>query len=151
MISKQIRIAIFAGAALLNAGLSAQTPPDYRFKAETLATGMAQPMELELAPDGRIFFNEINGKLRIWKSGTGIVEAGKLPVFTAQENGFLGFALDPKFSENSFIYLYYSPTNHTGQRLSRFVMRGDLLDNASEKVVLEFPEQRKDCCHHAGS
>ena len=144
-------VAVLAGATLCSAGLFAQTPPDYRFKAETLATGMAQPMELELAPDGRIFFNEINGKLRIFKAGAGIVEAGKIPVFTAQENGFLGFALDPKFSENSFIYLYYSPTNHTGQRLSRFVMRGDDLDNTSEKVVLQFEEQRKDCCHHAGS
>lgn len=129
----------------------AQTPPDYRFKPETLATGLTQPMEMELAPDGRIFFNEINGKLRIWKPGAGLVEAGKIPVFTAQENGFLGFALDPKFAENQFIYLFYSPTNLTGQRLSRFVMRGDSLDVASEKVVLQFPEQRKDCCHHAGS
>src|SRR5215213_853300 len=101
--------------------LPGQTPPDYRFKAETLATGMAQPMELELAPDGRIFFNEINGKLRIWKTGEGIVEAGKIPVFTAQENGFLGFALDPRFSENGHIFLFYSPTNYTGERLSRFV------------------------------
>lgn len=130
---------------------ASEAPPDYRFKAETLAAGMAQPMELELAPDGRIFFNELNGKLRVWKPGTGIVEAGKIPVFTAQENGFLGFALDPKFARNGFIFLFYSPTNHTGQRLSRFVMRGDTLDVASEKVVLQFPEQRKDCCHHAGS
>ncbi len=130
---------------------ASEAPPDYRFKAETLATGMSQPMELELAPDGRIFFNEISGKLRIWKPGAGIVEAGKIPVFTAQENGFLGFALDPKFAANGHIFLYYSPTNHTGQRLSRFVMRGDTLDTASEKVVLQFPEQRKDCCHHAGS
>ncbi len=130
---------------------SAETPADYRFKVETLATDMAQPMELELAPDGRIFFNEMNGKLRIWKPGAGIVEAGSLPVFTAQENGFLGFALDPQFASNGHIFLFYSPTNHTGQRLSRFVMRGDSLDIASERMVLQFPEQRKDCCHHAGS
>ena len=50
-------------------------------------------MELEIAPDGRIFFNEFNGRLRIWKAGTtpgasGIVEAGKLDVFLEQENGF---------------------------------------------------------------
>ncbi len=130
---------------------AADAPPDYRFKAETLAAVMSQPMELELAPDGRIFFNEYNGKLRLWKPGAGIVEAGKLPVFNAQENGFLGFALDPKFAANGHIFLYYSPTNHPGQRLSRFVMRGDTLDLASEKTVLQFPEQRKDCCHHAGS
>jgi cytochrome c len=130
----------------------AAPPPDFRFKAETLAPGLIQPMELELAPDGRIFFNEINGKLRIFhpKSGA-ITEAGAIPVFTAQENGFLGFALDPDFAHTGWIYLYYSPTNSVGQRLSRFVMRGDILDRASEKVVLEFGEQRRECCHHAGS
>ena len=30
-------------------------------------------------------------------------------------------------------------------------MEGDQLVRTSETVVLEFPEQRKDCCHHAGS
>jgi glucose/arabinose dehydrogenase len=39
------------------------SPPDYRFKIEVLAEGLPQPLELELAPDGRIFINEINGKL----------------------------------------------------------------------------------------
>jgi cytochrome c len=130
---------------------AAEPPPDYRFKAETLATGMAQPMELELAPDGRIFFNEIAGPLRIWKPGIGIVEAGQIPVFKEQENGFLGFALDPDFARTQHLFAFYSPTNFTGARLSRFSMSGDTLDLASEKVLFEFPEQRLECCHHAGS
>jgi cytochrome c len=129
----------------------AEPPPQYRFKVETLATDMTQPLELEVAPDGRIFFNELNGKLKIRKPDGSVVLAGTLPVFTAQENGFLGFALDPKFRRNNHIFLFYSPTNLVGQRLSRFVMKGDTLDLPSEKVVLEFGTQRKDCCHHAGS
>lgn len=135
----------------MTAPAAATPPPDIRFKAETLATALSQPMELEQAPDGRIFLNEITGRLRILKTDGTLVEAGKIPVFTAQENGFLGFALDPDFKNNNRIYLYYSPTNHVGQRLSHFVMQGDVLDPASERVVLEFGEQRKDCCHHAGS
>ena len=146
-----IRAAGLLAAVSCLACVQAAVPPDYRFKVETIASGMAQPMELELAPDGRIFFNEISGKLRVWKPGAGILEVGKIPVFTAQENGFLGFALDPQFARNQHIFLYYSPTNHPGQRLSRFVIKGDIIDITSEKVILEFPEQRKDCCHHAGS
>ena len=35
---------------------AAAPPPDFRFKVDVLAAGnMPQPMELELAPDGRIF------------------------------------------------------------------------------------------------
>ncbi|RYD31006.1 MAG: glycosyl hydrolase, partial [Verrucomicrobiaceae bacterium] len=127
-------------------------PPAMRYQVEVLAQGMPQPMELELAPDGRVFFIEIAGKIRIWKPETGtLVDAGEVKVFTALENGLLGFALDPRFSENHWIYLLYSPENFEGQHLSRFVMDGDQLDLTSEKVILTYPEQRRECCHHAGS
>ena len=125
---------------------------DYRYKFEVLETGMPQPMELELAPDGRIFFNEIGGSLKVWKPEIkATVLCGKLEVFNEQENGFLGFALDPNFAKNQWIYCLYSPPGFSGQRLSRFTMQGDTLDLASEKVILESEEQRKTCCHHAGS
>lgn len=130
----------------------AAAPPDYRFKIEVLAENFPQPMELEVAPDGRIFFNELGGRLNIWKPDTRqVVEAGRLTVFPDQENGFLGFALDPGFATNQWIYLFYSPKDYAGARLSRFIMRGDQLDPASEKKLLEFGEQRRECCHHAGS
>ncbi len=125
---------------------------DYRFKVEKLVEGIPQPMELEIAPDGRIFINEYNGALKIYHPDTKqLVEAGKLKVFTGQENGVLGFALDPKFAENGWIYCLYSPPDFFGQSLSRFTMKGDALDLASEKVLLKYEEQRKECCHHAGS
>lgn len=125
---------------------------DFRFQPKVLATGFVQPMELEVAADGRIFVNELNGALKIIKPATGeTLLAGELKVFNQQENGFLGFALDPQFAQNNRIYLFYSPPDYTGSRLSRFVMKGDQLDRASEKVILEFPEQRLECCHHAGS
>ena len=104
-----------------------------------------------MAPDGRIFFNELAGKLKIWKPSGEVVEAGTIPVFEGQENGLLGFALDPKFEQNQWIYLLYSPTNFVGQRLSRFQMDGDRLDFATETEVFKFGEQRRECCHHAGS
>lgn len=125
---------------------------DFRFRVEKLAEAMPQPMELELAPDGRIFFNEYNGKLKLLDPKTKqIVQVGELKVFTGQENGFLGFALDPKFAENGWIYCLYSPVGYDGQALSRFTIKADVLDLASEKVLLKYEEQRKECCHHAGS
>ena len=150
------RFAPWALLSLLAAGApaarAADVLPDYRYQVDVLAVGLAQPLQLKMAPDGRLFFNELLGKLRIWKPATqAIVEAGTVPVFGEQENGLLGFAFDPGFAQNNWLYLYYSPTNYVGQRLSRFVMRGDTLDLSSEKVMLEFAEQRRECCHHAGS
>jgi cytochrome c len=148
-----VGVALFGfGTASGGRLLAAEPVEDYRFKIDVLATGMAQPLQVKLAPDGRIFFNELKGPLKIWKPSTQtVVEAAVVPTFAEQENGFLGFALDPKFAKNQWIYLYYSPTNYVGQRLSRFVMQGDALDFASEKIMLEFGEQRRECCHHAGS
>ena len=130
---------------------SSEVPADYRYQIEVLATALVQPLLLQLAPDGRIFFNELGGQLRIRKPSGDLIEAGTVPVFAEQENGFLGFALDPDFQRNQWIYLLYSPTNFVGQRLSRFRMGGDHLDLVSEKEILRFPEQRRECCHHAGS
>ena len=128
------------------------TPPAYRFQIEVLETGMPRPMELEVAPDGRIFFNDHYGSLKIYSPKTReTVEAGKLDVFLEQENGFLGFALDPNFENNQWIYLFYSPADFVGQRLSRFTLKGDHLMEETETVILEFPVQRRRCCHHAGS
>jgi cytochrome c len=125
---------------------------DYRYHVEVLAQSILKPMELEIAPDGRIFVNDIEGTLHILRPESGeSVIAGHLEVFTEQENGFLGFALDPDFPGNQWIYLFYSPPEYAGQRLSRFQMKDDVLDMASEKVMLEFPVQRLQCCHHAGT
>lgn len=136
-------------AASLSAG---DAPPDYRFQVETLLEGMPQPMELEIAPDGRIFFNEYAGVLRIYDPRTKqTVEAGRIEVWNGQENGFLGFALDPDFATNGWIYCLHSPKDYHGQHLTRFTVIGDKLDLASAKLVLKYEEQRKDCCHHAGS
>ncbi len=72
----------------------------------------------------------------------------------AQENGLLGIALDPNFATNGWVYLYYSPPTSTipspRQHLSRFTMVGDTIDRASEKVILEVPHQRNECCHSGG-
>lgn len=142
-------------ATLLASTLPALAAPpveDFRFKVEKLFGNIPQPMELEIAPDGRIFFNEYSGKLKIYHPDTKqIVEAGALKVFTGQENGFLAFALDPKFAENQWIYCLYSPPGYDGQHLSRFTMKGDTLDLSSEKLLLKYEEQRKECCHHGSS
>ncbi|MDB6152900.1 MAG: gdhB 1 [Chthoniobacteraceae bacterium] len=144
-------VAFFLAAAAASAAPQ-PPPPDYRFKVETFVEGIPQPMQVKIAPDGRVFFNEYGGKLKICHPDTKqLVEAGQLEVWAQQENGFLGFALDPEFAANGFIYCLYSPPNFPGQHLSRFTMKGDVLDPASEKLILKFEEQRKECCHHAGS
>jgi cytochrome c len=145
-------VALAAGLASALPGATAPAmPDDARYKIDVLAEDLPQPMELQLAPDGRIFFIEIGGKVKILHpDAKQPVEAASIPVFTGQENGLLGMALDPAFASNQFIYLLHSPPGFKGQHLSRYLMKGDKLDIASEKILLAFEEQRDQCCHHAG-
>ncbi|MFO1063258.1 MAG: PQQ-dependent sugar dehydrogenase [Pirellulales bacterium] len=123
-----------------------------RFEKTVICGELTQPMELETAPDGRIFLIELIGHLKVIDPVTGKQEiVGKLEVTTAQENGLIGLALDPKFVENGWIYLQYSPPNYSGQQVSRFEFRDNRLVLESEKVLFKYEEQRRECCHHAGS
>lgn len=130
-----------------------ETPFDpTRLEVTTLATQLKQPMELAVAPDGRIFYIEIKGQLKVYdpvSRQTSLV--GEVEVTTAQENGLIGLALDPNFAENNWLYLQYSPPEFSGQHVSRFTVVDGKLDMASEKLLLKYEEQRLQCCHHAGS
>ncbi len=135
----------------LSAATANGLPDDSRYQVETLAEDLPQPMQLQVAPDGRIFFIEIAGKVKVFHPDTHqTVEAASIPVFTGQENGMLGMALDPEFAKTQWIYLLHSPNDFKGQHLSRYTMKGDKLDTSSEKILLTYDEQREQCCHHAG-
>ncbi|MFT5128184.1 MAG: cytochrome c [Rhodothermales bacterium] len=123
-----------------------------RLTPTKIASELLRPMEMEIAPDGRIFVIELAGKLLIVHPySQAIATAAEFEVANQQENGLIGIALDPNFSDNHWIYLQYSPVDFEGQHISRFTMKGDLLDRESERLILTFPEQREQCCHHAGS
>lgn len=123
-----------------------------RFERTVVATGLVQPMELDIAPDGRIFLIELAGTIKLIDPQTGqSAEVGKLTVTTEQENGLIGLALDPNYAENHWVYLQYSPPDFSGQRISRFTIVDDRLDMESERCLFSYEEQRRECCHHAGS
>lgn len=147
------RSGLFLLLAILGASAgTAETVDIKRFERTIVHTGLVQPMELEIAPDGRIFVIELAGVLKLIDPKSGSVsEVGRLEVTTAQENGLIGLALDPKFAENGWIYLQYSPPDFSGQYVSRFEFRDDRLDQDSEKRLFSYEEQRQECCHHAGS
>jgi cytochrome c len=127
-------------------------PPDDRFEKRVLARGFARPMELEVAPDGLVFLIEVEGRVSVYDPVSAEVRTVlELAVFAEQENGLLGLALDPEFERTRHIFLLYSPPDFVGQRLARFDWTGEQLDPTSEVVCFEFAEQRRECCHHAGS
>src|SRR5678810_837971 len=61
------------------------------------------PMELAVAADGRVFYAERAGVIKMWKPDTKTtVVIANIKVFSGLEDGMLGITLDPKFSENNW-------------------------------------------------
>jgi hypothetical protein len=63
---------------------SAQEPPaEGDFEKVTLDDNTANPMELDVAPDGRVFYIERSGQLRVITTDGSVVTAGAVPEVTA--------------------------------------------------------------------
>ena len=77
-----------------------------------LLTGLNFPGSLKFASDGRIFYTEKDtGSIRIIQQNGTLLPtpfATISPIFTDLEAGLLGIALDPAFSSNNYVYVYYT-------------------------------------------
>ncbi|MDX3527183.1 PQQ-dependent sugar dehydrogenase [Streptomyces sp. ID05-39B] len=143
------------------------------FQQVTLAKGEAEvgePMSLAVLPDRSVLHTSRDGELRLTDAAGNTRLAGRLAVYSHDEEGLQGIGVDPQFSSNRFIYLYYAPpldtpagdAPETGtaadfapfdgvNRLSRFVLKTDnTLDAASETKILDVPASRGLCCHVGG-
>jgi cytochrome c len=134
-------------------------PEENRFAKVVLADKLNEPVELAVLPDERVLFIERRGAVNLYTPATRrYTRIATIPVSTKYandkeaEDGLLGLAADPSFASNGWIYMYYSPAGPDPKNvLARYVMKGDSLDLASGKIILEVPVQRAECCHTGGS
>jgi glucose/arabinose dehydrogenase len=115
----------------------AQEYPDLGVKVETVAENLDIPWSIAWAPDGTIFFTERNGNLRVIQDGT-VLEKPILSLKVGGvEGGLLGIALDPNYSDNHYIYLYYTYNNflETKNKVVRYTESNLIL--SEDRVVIE--------------
>ncbi|MEN3614394.1 ThuA domain-containing protein [Plantactinospora sp. ZYX-F-223] len=143
------------------------------FQQVTLAKGVAEvgePMSLTVLPDRGVLHTARDGTIRHTDAVGNTKVAGRLAVYTSDEEGLQGIKADPNFATNRWVYLFYAPPLNTPgggapatgtpadfapfngvNRLSRFTVRADnTLDMASETLVLDVPTSRGMCCHVGG-
>ncbi|MDP9861488.1 MULTISPECIES: carbohydrate-binding protein [Streptosporangium] len=144
-------------------------PADYQ--QVTLAKGVAEmgePMSLAVLPDRSVVHTSRDGALRRTDAGGNTSVVATLPVYNHDEEGLQGVGVDPAFSSNRHIYLYYAPPLSTPggdapatgsdwsawqgvNRLSRFTLTTDWkLQAGSEVRILDVPADRGICCHVGG-
>lgn len=115
---------------------SAQEFPEFGIKVVTVAENLKIPWEIDFAPDGRIFFTERIGNLRIIENNLVSDPIISLNV-SGSEGGLLGLSLDPNFEENHYLYLYYSYSDFFDiyNRVVRYVESDNTLSD--EMILLD--------------
>jgi glucose/arabinose dehydrogenase len=159
--SNFLRISVVLATVALGAALAFLVMVGRPAVAATLPSGFEDqllastdsPTALAFTPDGRMLVATQPGQLRVYKNGT-LLQTPALNISSKicsnSERGMLGVAVDPNFATNRYVYLYYTFKKHgvcpTGQptnannpvnRVSRFVMSGDIVDPATEKVLID--------------
>ncbi len=107
--------------------------------------GLAAPTAVEPVPDGRLLVLQKGGQIRIVQHDGSVVTAATLPVCTNSEMGLLSIALDADFAANGHVYVFRTRPGAGGscaqsaraEVLSRFTMSGNLIDPASEVVLID--------------
>ncbi|MBB5803504.1 PKD repeat protein/glucose/arabinose dehydrogenase [Saccharothrix ecbatanensis] len=125
---------------------------DAGFEKVTLDDTTEAPTSLDIAPDGRVFYSEILGDIKMYDPETGSISTAiELSVYSGGEDGVSSLVLAPDFADTGHMYVYYSPAdNREFNRVSRFTVRGDTVDRSSEVVVMEIPASRKEEPGHTG-
>ena len=125
--------------------VGAQSPPSGTISAN-FATALA------FAPDGRLFWTERSGTVKVWQSGAAKTFASVSTVTTEpgggySERGLLGLAISPTFASDRFVYAFYSDTDYSHQHVIRWRDCGGTGTGAS--VIITLPSG-SDCCHKGG-
>jgi glucose/arabinose dehydrogenase len=86
---------------------------DRESAVRVMAEGLEYPTNIIVLPDERIVLTEQTGKTLIFNSNGTLLNTIQLPDNYFEEGaGLLGLAADPQFTNNHFLYLYYTYTNN---------------------------------------
>ena len=100
-------------------------------QSDVLAENLSIPWAMDFLPNNTMIFTQRGGAVSLLDNGV-VKNVGNISVTAVGESGLLGVAVDPEFSQNKYIYLYY--TSSRGNRISRFVLT-DKLQN--ETILLD--------------
>ncbi|MBK1786272.1 ThuA domain-containing protein [Prauserella cavernicola] len=150
-----------------------EVPNDEDFDQITLAQGESvtgEPIAMAVLPDRRVLHTSRDGRVFVTTPEATTTVAATIPVYSHDEDGLQGIAVDPDFENNNWVYVYYAPPLDTPpgdapengtpedfepylgyNQLSRYQLSDDgVLDLESEQEILQVPAERGICCHAGG-
>lgn len=139
-------------APLTYPGCNALQPSDFEIEKLTdLKSGMTwEPVKMALTTGAGgavdVYFVELRdsknaaaiGSIKVYRGSTKqTIKLISFPVVGDGNDGLSGIAIDPNFKTNGWIYVQYSIEQVF--RLSRFTVKGDAINPASETIILDAP------------
>jgi glucose/arabinose dehydrogenase len=105
-------------------GAAVAADADNKFAATPVLTGLVGPTAAAFSPDGRIFVAEQRGVIKVFDgpgdtSPTTFLDI-RSEVFSMQDRGMLGLALDPQFPARPYVYTLYTYDAPPGQTAPRW-------------------------------
>ena len=151
----------------------AEPPVDADFDQITLAKGepvTGEPIAIAVLPDRRVIHTARDGRVFLTTPEATTSVAATIPVYSHDEEGLQGVAIDPNFAENKWVYFYYAPPLNTPagdapengtaadfapykgyNQLSRFKFTDEgTIDLATEQQIMRVDTDRGICCHMGG-
>ncbi len=102
-------------------------------ETQLVADGLNFPTGLQFAPDGRLFISQLDGNVRVYDDGELVAKPVlTLPTPNTGGEGILGITVDPNFSSNGFLYVFYTDPAVFQNQVLRFKVR----DNAALEPTL---------------
>lgn len=103
---------------------------------KVIASNLEVPWAADISQDGRIFFTERPGRIRIIENGM-LLDPIFINVAQQGESGLLGLALHPDFAKNHLLYIYQTYSNSTAV-FNKVVMLTESNNKITDsKVILD--------------
>ena len=103
---------IAAATTLIQPAAPSPTMLDDNLTVSTVISGLDQPTSLAfIGPNDFLVLEKATGKVKRIVNGVLASTPLDLAVNNASERGLLGIALHPKFSQNGFVYLYWTESS----------------------------------------
>jgi len=122
-IRQYLAAAVVAMLVFPQAGIAQTNPPvppdrdlPMPYRVEIVASRLQAPWSVVFTPDGRMFFSERPGRVRVMEQGKLLDEPALMlqDVVLGVKMGLLGMAVHPGFATNHWFYLAYNYTNAAG-------------------------------------
>ncbi|PHN02586.1 PQQ-dependent sugar dehydrogenase [Flavilitoribacter nigricans] len=138
-------------------------PEENRFTTTVISEpgALDEPMAFTFLNDEEMLIVERKGGVKSFNVvGREMKTVGNVPVNTKYTNkegqtreaeeGLMGVVAHPDFAENNWVFMLYADPDEPKHVLARWEYRDGSLQDATKKIVLEYPAQREVCCHTGG-